>query len=87
MNAHPPMPIPQGELTPDQLRQEIDSWATGQGYTCESTPARSEAWKVVVRDPNGGHTYTTIPNAHHRKRLRQDQVRYTVRNLNNNWRA
>jgi hypothetical protein len=86
MNAHPQRPIPQGELTPTELRDEIGRWAVGHGYTYETTPARSEAWKVVVRDPNDGTTYTTIPKAHHGRRLRHDQVRYTVRNLNSNWR-
>jgi len=86
MNAHPPMPIPQGELTPRELRRKIEAWAAAQGYTCESIRARSEFYKIVVRDPDGGHTYTTVPNAHRGRRLRQDQVRYTVRDLNNNWR-
>lgn len=86
MSSRPVMPIPDQELTPDELRQEIEDWAVGQGYLPESTPARSEAWKVVVRDPNGGHTYTTIHKAHKSRKLRRDQIRFAVRNLNNNWR-
>jgi len=48
--------------------------------------ASGEYGKIVVRDPNDGSTYTLIPNAHHGRRLRRDQVRYTVGTLNKNWR-
>jgi hypothetical protein len=81
------MPIPARELTPAELVEEIEDWAVAQGYTYEVVKARSEYAKVVIRDPNDGSTYTTIPNAHRGRKLRQDQVRYTIRNLNNNWRA
>jgi hypothetical protein len=87
MNGHPVMETPAGEPTPKELLERIEQWAATQGYTHESTRARSEYAKIVVRDPNDGSTYTTIPNAHRGRKLRQDQVRYTVRNLNNNWRA
>jgi hypothetical protein len=40
-----------------------------------------------VTDQQGGSTKTTIPNAHHGRRLPQDQVRYTVQRLNNNWKG
>ena len=87
MNGHPPMPVPPDEPTPGELVEEVKRWAVAQGYTYEVAKARSEYTKVVVRDPNDGSTYTTVPNAHQGRKLRQDQVRYTVRNLNNNWRA
>jgi hypothetical protein len=87
MNGHPAMPIPAGQLTPRELLEEIKRWAVAQGYTYEDAKAHSEFARIVVRDPKDGSTYTTIPNAHQGRRLRPDQVRYTIRNLNNNWRA
>jgi hypothetical protein len=81
------MPVPPGEPTPGDLLEAIKEWAVAQGYTYEAAEARSEFAKIVVRDPNDGSTYTTIPNAHRGRKLRQDQTRYTIRNLNNNWRA
>jgi hypothetical protein len=81
------MPTPEGEMRPGELVKEIEEWAVSQGYTHEFTKARSEYGKMVVRDPDDGSTYTTIPNAHRGKKLRRDQVRYTVRGLNSNWRA
>lgn len=87
MNGHPLLPVPTGQQTPRELLDEIERWAVAHGYTYEETKARSEFAKIVVRDPNDGSTYTTIPNAHQGRKLRQDQGRYAVRNLNNNWRA
>jgi hypothetical protein len=84
---HPEMPVPQAEMTPQKLRAEIEQWAVSQGFTYESSDAASEYGKIVVRDPSNGSTYTTIPNPHRGRRLRLDQVRYTVRNLNRNWRG
>jgi hypothetical protein len=69
-------------MTPKELVKEICEWAVRQGYTYETAEASSEYGKVVVRDPKDGSTYTTIPNPHRGRRLRQDQVQYTVRNLN-----
>jgi hypothetical protein len=86
MADHPEMPDPGREMTPKELLGEIEEWAIANGLTYESSEAASEYGKIVVRDPNDGSTYTTIPNAHKGKRLRLDQVRYTVRNLNRNWR-
>jgi hypothetical protein len=87
MNSHPAMPIPPDEPTPEALRRASQEWAVSQGYTYEFAPARSEYGKIVVRDPADGSTYTTIPNAHHGRRLRQHQVRYTIQDLNRNWRG
>jgi len=87
MNGHPQMPDPGREMTPGELCKAIEDWAARQDYTSETSSAASEYGKVVVRDPANGSTYTTIPNAHKGRKLRRDQVRYTVRNLNNNWRA
>ena len=39
MSSRPVMPVPNQELTPDELRQEIEEWAFSQGYLPESTPA------------------------------------------------
>ena len=86
MNGHPEMPDPGTEMAPRQLVKEIEEWAVSQGYTSETASASSEYGKVVVRDPADGSTYTTIPNAHRGRRLRRDQVRYAIQNLNTNWR-
>jgi hypothetical protein len=85
MANRPKMPVPPGELTPRQLCGEVRRWAARQGYTYEQGAHGSEYAKVTVRDPAGGSTRTVVPNAHHGKRLRQDQVRYTVKDLNDNW--
>jgi hypothetical protein len=85
MDGRPRMPVPRGELTPEQLCGRIRDWAEGQGYRYEFGPHGGEFGKVTVHDPNGGHTTAVVPNAHHGRRLRKDQVRYTVRHLNNNW--
>jgi hypothetical protein len=83
--GRPTMPVPRGELSPEQLADRIRRWAEGQGYTYNLGPHGSEFGIIRVVDPAGGHTATVIPNAHQGRRLRRDQVRYTVRRLNANW--
>jgi hypothetical protein len=85
MTPRAKMPIPAGDLSPQQLCDRIRDWAAGQGYTFAQGSHATEFGKVVVRDPNGGQTWTTIPNPHHGKRLRRDQVRYIVQQINNRW--
>jgi hypothetical protein len=85
MNGRPKMPVPSGELSPRELCRRIADWAASQGYSYEEVPHGSEYAKVFVRDPAGGETFTTVPNAHHGRKLRRDQVRYTVQAVNNNW--
>jgi len=82
----PKMPVPPEELSPQQLADRIRDWAASQGYTYHLGPHATEFGMVRVADPAGGHTSTVIPNAHHGRRLRKDQVRYTVQRLNANWR-
>jgi hypothetical protein len=72
-------------MTPQDLADLVRDWATGQGYTFSQEPHGSEFCKVGVQDPNGSHSGTTIPNPHHGRRLRKDQVRYVVRQINNRW--
>jgi hypothetical protein len=86
MADRPKMPVPRKELTPRQLAAHIEEWSTAQGYRFKLSAHGSEFGKVTVRDPAGGFTTTIIPNAHHGKRLRKDQVRYVVQELNNGWR-
>jgi hypothetical protein len=86
MNGRPQMPVPVGELTPPELLDEIERWATGVGYRTNSRPARAESTAVAVLDPAGGFTTTTIPGTHGGRRLRRDQVRYVVKQLNSSWR-
>jgi hypothetical protein len=81
----PKMPVPPGELSPQQLADRIRDWAASQGYRYSLGPHASEFGTVRVSDPAGGHTTAVIPNAHHGRRLRKDQVRYTVRDLNSHW--
>lgn len=85
MNGRPRMPLPAGELTPEQLCNRIRDWAQGQGYRYEFGPHGSEFGKVTVRDPDGGHTTAVVPNAHRGHRLRKHQVRYTVQGINSHW--
>jgi hypothetical protein len=85
MADRPKMPVPQGELTPEELCNEIRDWAAGQGYRYSFAPHGSEFGRVSVRDPAGGLTSTVVPNPHHGRRLRKDQARYTVGDLNKNW--
>lgn len=86
MNGRPQMPVPAGELTPQELLDGIRQWASGVGFRTSSRPATAEATAVVVRDPAGGFTTTTIPGTHGGRRLRRDQVRYVVKQLNSSWR-
>jgi hypothetical protein len=79
------MPVPAGQLSPQQLAERIRDWAESQGYVYTAEAHASEFCKVVVRDPNDGQTWTTIPNAHQGRRLRKDQIRYVVRQINNRW--
>jgi len=87
MNGHPPMPIPPGELAPRQLATRIRRWAEAEGYEFELAPHATEFGKVIVRDLRSGFTTTAIPNAHRGRRLRRDQVRYVVQEINHSWRT
>jgi hypothetical protein len=87
MAKRPKMPVPKGELSPQQLADRIQGWAQAHGYDCEQLSHGGEFAKVFVHDPAGGFTHTTIPNAHQGRRLRKDQVRYVVKKLNNNWKG
>jgi hypothetical protein len=82
----PKMPVPQTELMPQELLEEIRRWAAEQGYITQSRPAAQEYALVTVRDPDGGFTTTLIPNPHHGRRLAKHKVRYTVQQLNSGWR-
>jgi len=72
-------------MAPQALIDYITNWAKGQGYRCLQAPHAGEFAKVMILNPQGGRTMTVIPNAHHGRRLRKDQVRYTIRDLNINW--
>jgi hypothetical protein len=85
MPNRPKMPVPRGELSPQQLADRIQRWAEEEGYTYQLGAHGSEFGTVRVEDPAGGHTSVVIPNPHHGRRLRRDQVRYTVQRLNANW--
>lgn len=82
---HPKMPVPQGEMSPQQLADRIQQWAQSQGCGYAVLPHAVEFGTVRVSDPAGGHTTAVIPNAHPGRRLKKHQVRYTVRDLNNHW--
>jgi hypothetical protein len=86
MADHPKMPVPAQELTPQQLADRIRRWAESQEYEYQLGPHATEFGIVRVIDPAGGHTSVVIPNAHHGRKLRKDQVRYVVQRLNANWR-
>ncbi len=86
MANRPQMPVPKGELTPQAMCDAIRDWAASQGYSYEQLPHSSEFAKVILSDPAGGETFTTAHNAHHGRRIRRDQIRKVVRNLNMNWR-
>ena len=86
MNGHSTMRVPAEELAPRQLASRIRQWAERQGYEFELAPHASEFGYVTVRDPRGEYTTTLIPNAHHGRRLRRDQVRYVVQEINKSWR-
>ncbi len=85
MADRPKMPVPSGELTPQELADRIREWAKSEGYTYTLGPHGSEFGKIVLRDPTGGHTTTMVPNAHKGRRLKRHQIRYTIRDLNNPW--
>lgn len=85
-NHRPTMSVPHGELTPQELADEIRQWATSQGYSFEMRPAAQEFGLVVVRDPAGAFTTALIPNPHHGRRLARHKVRYVVQQLNTSWR-
>jgi hypothetical protein len=73
-------------MSPQELADRIRAWASAQGYQYQQEAHATEFAKVIVSDPAGGYTMVVIPNAHHGRRLRRDQVRYTVQRLNGNWR-
>ena len=85
MPDRPKMPVPAREMTPQEVADLIRDWAVGQGYEYQMTPHASEFGKIIVRDPNGGRTITVIPNAHHGRRLKKNQARYTVKGINDHW--
>ncbi len=85
MNGHPLLPVPRGELSPQQLTDRIRRWAESQGHAYQLGPHASEFGIVRVSDPADGHTSVVIPNSHGGRRLRKDQVRYVVQRLNANW--
>jgi hypothetical protein len=87
MNGHPLLPIPAGELSPRQLAAHMKQWEEEEGYEFQLVPHASEFAKVTVRDEEGNVTTTVIPNAHRGRRLRRDQVRYVVREINASWRS
>ncbi|HKI34940.1 MAG TPA: hypothetical protein VKA46_23995 [Gemmataceae bacterium] len=86
MNGHPLMPVPTEELPPRRLAARLKQWAESQGYEFELSSHASEFGKVTLRDPDGNFTTTVIPNPHRGRRLRKDQVRYVVQEINNSWR-
>jgi hypothetical protein len=86
MADHLKMPVPPGEMTPQQLADRIRDWAASQGYTFTQNSHASEFCLVTVKDPSGEQTWTVIPNAHHGRRIRRHQIRYVVQQLNARWR-
>jgi hypothetical protein len=85
MASRPKMPVPAGEMTRQELADRIRDWAVGQGYDFALKGHASEFGKAIVRDPAGGSTVAVVPNPHHGRRLKKHQVRYTVKDVNNNW--
>lgn len=85
MTPKPWIPLPSGELRPQELCDRIRQWAESHGFEYELLPHASEFGIVIVRDPANGSTGTTIPNSHRGRRLRQDQIRYVVQKLNLRW--
>jgi hypothetical protein len=83
--ARPKMPVPPGEMSPQELCDRIRNWAVSVGYEFELLPHGSEFGVTLVRDPAGGSTRATVPKAHKGRRLRRDQVRYTVGDINRYW--
>ena len=86
MNGHPLMPDPAEELARADLPPASGNGRTGWGMNFELSPHASEFGRVTVRDLRGEYTTTLIPNVHHGRRLRKDQVRYVVQEINNSWR-
>jgi hypothetical protein len=80
------MRVPAEELAPRQLAARIRQWAERQGYEFDLAPHASEFGFVTVSEPGGEYTTTLIPNPHHGRRLRRDQVRYVVQEINKSWR-
>ncbi|MBY0527168.1 MAG: hypothetical protein K2R98_27480 [Gemmataceae bacterium] len=87
MANRPQMPVPGGELSPQAVCDAIRDWAESHGCTFQQLPHAGEYAKVIVRVPGSGTSFTTVHNAHRGRRLRRDQVRYAVGNLNKNWRG
>jgi hypothetical protein len=85
MAPHQQMPVPQAEMSPQALCNKVRDWAEAQGYGFVQGAHASEFAKVTVTDPAGGHSTVVVPNAHHGRRLRRDQVRYTALKLDANW--
>jgi hypothetical protein len=85
MADRPKMPVPRGDLSPQELADRIRVWAASQGYAYTKGPHATEFAKVVVKNPSGGQTWTVIPNAHRGRRIRRDQVRYVVKQINIRW--
>jgi len=85
MADRPKMPVPAGEMLPRELAERIRAWAAGHGYNCHQGAHASEFAKMTVGDSAGKQTTTVIPNAHHGRRLKKNQVRYTVKGVNDNW--
>ena len=86
MKPKPKMPLPSKEMTPRELLDSICRWAESIGLRWQILPHTSEFAKVILFDSDGTYTWTTIPNAHRGRRLRRDQVRYPIKELNNFWR-
>jgi hypothetical protein len=86
MADRPKMLAPPGDQSPQELADRIRDWAAGRGYIVSQASHATEFAKIVVKDPDGGFTWTVIPNAHRGRRLRRDQVRYVVQQINIRWR-
>ncbi len=85
MADRPKMPVPPGDMAPQELADRIREWAAGQGYVAFQLPHATEFAKIAVKDPSGGRTWTVIPNPHRGRRIRRDQVRYVVQQINIRW--
>ena len=85
MANRPKMPVPLKDMPPQELADRIHEWATAQGFVSSQAPHATEFAKVIVKDPNGEWTWTVIPNAHRGRRIRRDQVRYVVQQINIRW--
>jgi len=85
MADRPKMPAPRGDVSPQELADRIHEWAAAHGYMTTQAAHATEFAKIVVKDPNGEWTWTVIPNAHHGRRIRRDQVRYVIHQINTRW--